>query len=280
MKAVICILTLLVGMTLQMPAVQAGMDEVQPPIEPGEIKKELLPIAYSGREKLKYAISWTGGVKLGELHLEIRKTLRQSNQFELHALVTTKGSFFDKIYPVRDIYLTTVVGNERLPSTYEVWQKEGYNYEAHRKTNYDQQAGLITYRKNEEPNVEYTIAGEVHNEFSAFFGSRLMDLSVGKSFTVPTFADKKKVDVLVQVTGKRFIGDTPIGPVDTVEVSPILNFKGLYDKSGDTVIWYTADECRVPVLVTSKIMIGSVTSTLIEYSNPDCARYADFQPST
>jgi hypothetical protein len=61
--------------------------------------------------------------------------------------------------------------------------------------------------------------------------------------------------------------------VDTVEVSPILKFKGLYDKRGDTTIWYTNDECRVPVKITSKLAIGSITSTLLSYDNPACSRY-------
>jgi hypothetical protein len=73
---------------------------------------------------------------------------------------------------------------------------------------------------------------------------------------------------------KTHLEDTVIGPVDTVEVMPILTFTGLYDKRGDTVIWYTNDECRVPVLINSKIVIGSLTSTLVYYSNPACKKYS------
>jgi len=52
-----------------------------------------------------------------------------------------------------------------------------------------------------------------------------------------------------------------------------MTFKGLYDKKGDTVIWYTDDECRVPVLITSKIVIGSLTARLAAYDNSACTRY-------
>jgi hypothetical protein len=52
-----------------------------------------------------------------------------------------------------------------------------------------------------------------------------------------------------------------------------MKFKGLYDKRGDTVIWYTDDECRVPVKVVSKLMIGSLTAELTESENAACTRY-------
>ncbi len=49
-----------------------------------------------------------------------------------------------------------------------------------------------------------------------------------------------------------------------------MKFKGLYDKDGDTVIWFTNDECRIPVRMNSKILIGSLTAELVSYSNPHC----------
>ena len=42
---------------------------------------------------------------------------------------------------------------------------------------------------------------------------------------------------------------------------------------GDTVIWYTDDDCRVPVRINSKIIIGSLTAELTAYENPACTLY-------
>jgi hypothetical protein len=58
-----------------------------------------------------------------------------------------------------------------------------------------------------------------------------------------------------------------------VVVMPVMKFKGLYDKDGDTVIWLTDDACRVPVKINAKIAIGSLTATLDGYSNSACERY-------
>jgi hypothetical protein len=242
----------------------------------GSIDPALAKIAYSGTEKMLYEVAYTGGVKLGDLLLEIRPIPGTEDGFELYALITTEDTFFDAVYPIHDVHVTRVNGEERLPYFYEVWQKEGFSYEAHRQTRYDQTAGQIRYQKDAGQPVEYDISGPTHNEFSSFFSSRLMQFDIGNSFLIPTFADKRRVDVEVKILGKYHLKNTALGPVETVEVSPILKFKGLYDKRGDTTIWYTNDECRVPVKITSKIAIGSITSTLKSYDNPACTRYTQF----
>lgn len=237
----------------------------------GVMSDEMVRVAYSGTEKFRYAVSWTGGVKIGELHLEIHRA--QEGGYELDAYVTTEGTFMNTIYPVHDTHTTRVRGEERLPYFYEVYQEEGYGYTAHRLTTYDQDKGVINYKKNDQPAREYKIEGTSHNEFSAFFASRLMEFKDGGAIIVPTFADKRRAEVVVKTVSRQLTEKTVLGNVQTVLVSPILKFKGLYDKRGDTVILYTDDECRVPVQINSKVVVGSITAKLIAYENPLCPRY-------
>jgi len=239
----------------------------------GVIDSRLLPIGYSGDERLEYDISWSGGIKIGELHLGITKIKDVEEGYVIRAYITTEGGLINGIYPVKDTHITHVRGRRRLPYKYEIWQKEGYNYEAHRLTEYDQEKGYIKLRKNNKNEGEYHVIGYVNNEFSSFFNSRLMSHEVGKKIIVPTFADKRRVEVVVNTVSKKHLEKTSIGPVSTVEVMPIMTFKGLYDKKGDTVIWYTDDECRVPVLIKSKIVIGSLTAKLAAYENSACSIY-------
>ena len=253
----------------------AGNGETQESTEKipfGRIDPKIARIAYSGEEKFIYDISWTGGIKIGELQLEVEKVPNRHDTYEIVAKVTTDNGMFHYLYPVKDTHVTIVTGDERLPVHYEIWQKEGRSYTAHRVITYDQQEGKVIYTKDGDPTREFSISGTTYNEFSSFFGSRVMPLEVGKPFKVPTFAYDKRNEVVVETMRKTHLEDTVIGPVDTVEVMPILTFTGLYDKRGDTVIWYTNDECRVPVLINSKIVIGSLTSTLVSYSNPACKK--------
>ncbi len=264
---------------------QPGVEPAQPKVSTqdipfGKIVPEIAKVAYSGGEKLTYDISWTGGLKIGELRLEIKKVPHEKETFEIVAQVTTDHGMLDYIYPVKDTHVTIVKGDERLPVYYEIWQKEGRSYTAHRVTRYEQKKGKVIYKKDGDPTEEFSIKGTTYNEFSSFFGSRVMPLEVNKPFKVPTFADDKRNEVVVEPMRKTRLENTVLGPVDTVEVMPILKFKGLYDKQGDTVIWYTDDECRVPVRINSKIVLGSLTSTLVSYSNPACEKYSMYQAKT
>lgn len=240
----------------------------------GIIDPALLATGYSGKENLVYDVSWTGGIKIGELHLQINSLAGTADEYEIRATVTTQNAAIDHIYPIKDLHVTRVRGPKRLPYHYEIWQKEGYRYRAHRVIEYNQETGQIRYMKNDKLEGLYQVEGETNNEFTSFFNSRLMDFVVGGRFIVPTFADKKRVEVVVNAISRKHFEETLIGPVTTMEIMPVLTFKGLYDKKGDTVIWYTDDECRVPVLINSKIRIGSLTAELTAYDNPACTRYA------
>jgi len=239
----------------------------------GEIDPALLSTAYRGDERLRYDVSYTGGLKLGELHMTVTRIAERPDSYQIHARVTTDDGLFSMLYPIEDVHVTKVSGPQRLPYYYEVWQKEGFNYEAHRVTKYDQRRGRIAYWHNEKPAEIFEVGSAIQNEFSSFFASRVMELIPGRPFVVSTFADYQRNEVVVMVRDREQVVETLFDSVETVVVEPIMKFSGLYDKRGDTVIWYTDDRCRVPVLVNSKLLIGSLTARLVAYHNPACPDY-------
>ncbi|MGI9536949.1 MAG: DUF3108 domain-containing protein [Desulfocapsaceae bacterium] len=239
----------------------------------GVIEKDLIAGIYSGNEKFRYDISYTGGLKLGELYLSVEPAEDVEDGFIINARATTENGMFSKVYPIEDVHVTRVQGPERLPYHYEVWQKEGFNYEAHRVFRYKQRKGRILYQHNDKPVEVFKVKTPIQNEFSSFFASRLMAFVPGQPFLVPTFADEKRNEVVVMVRGNEVMKKTILGDVDTMVVEPIMEFSGLYDKRGDTVIWYSNDECRVPVKVNSKLVLGSLTAKLVSYRNPACPQY-------
>jgi hypothetical protein len=240
----------------------------------GVVDPQLLETAYRDGERMRYDVTWSGGVKIGELTLEIKRIKGQKTAtHQVKAVISTENGAIHGIYPVRDVHVTTVLGKERLPSRYEVRQKEGYNYEAHSLTRYNQESGRIASKKNDNPKEVCWVKTPIHNEFSAFLSSRVMPFAVGEAFLVPTFADRKRNEVKVQVMARETLAETVLGKVETMKVTPVLEFKGLYDKSGDTVIWYTDDACRVPVLINSRLKIGSLTMSLVSYENERCPQY-------
>ncbi|HER62763.1 MAG TPA: DUF3108 domain-containing protein [Desulfobacteraceae bacterium] len=238
-------------------------------LQDGKIRQEAMDTVFSGREEMHFTISWTGGVKIGDLFLTLKRI--GNDEYEIHARITDYG-LFKFFYPVDDVFDTRVRGAFKLPYQYDVLQREGRGSVTRRQSLYDQEKLVVVYRKNDSPEQAFDISRPVHNEFSSFYITRSMDLEPGGSFVVPTFADKKVNEVKVKVGGPEDI-DSPFGRVRTLVVMPLMKFRGLFDKDGDTIIWLTDDLCRVPVKIRSKILIGSLTAELDDYANPACERY-------
>ncbi len=78
--------------------------------------------------------------------------------------------------------------------------------------------------------------------FPAFFITRALRLKKEVQQIIPSFVDKKRHKVAVKVFGKEQ-KEAMFGPRNTIKVMPKMNFKGLYDKDGDTVFWLTDDAC-------------------------------------
>ena len=234
------------------------------------VQQSVVAKIFSGIELLHYSISWSGGVKIGDLRIVVSQA-ENGDGFSIQARVTDYG-LFRLFYPVDDTFSTLVRGPLKLPYRYEVLQKEGYGgRETRRLTEYDQQHFRVSYQKNSQPVKTFTLTGTAYNEFSSFFITRALKFQ-GREHVVPTFVDEKRHEVPVVLLGREK-RESRFGRVDTLKVMPKMDFKGLYDKDGDTVFWLTDDACRVPVAINSKILIGSLTADLVEYANPACPEW-------
>ena len=234
---------------------------------PLAINQDALAVIYSGREKMHFSISWSGGIKIGDLYMTMTP-VDSGEGLAITARVTDYG-LFKFFYPVDDTFTTYIRGPLKLPYRYEVHQLEGRGMDVRRLTLYDQDNFSVIYRKNDNPQVAFSMEGPAYNEFSSFFITRALQLVPGRQEIVPTFVDDKRHRVAVKVFGvepRKSIFAT----MDTIKVMPKMSFKGLYDKDGDTVFWLTNDNCRIPVEIDSKILIGSLVAELVDYSNPAC----------
>jgi hypothetical protein len=200
--------------------------------------------------------------------MTIRRQPEKADAFEIFAKITDAGPL-ELLYPVDDTFSCLVAGPMKLPYLYTVHQKEGFRREIHRLTRYDQANRQVWYQKNKETEQQFDIAGSTYNEFASFIISRALMFREGESIIVPTFADKKRHDVKVMAMRKEKRA-TLFGDKKTLVVQPQMQFKGLYEKSGNTTLWLTDDRCRVPVEIHSKIVIGALVAELVEYTNPAC----------
>jgi hypothetical protein len=237
----------------------------------------VLATIFSGTESLHYSVSWSGGMKIGDIYLDIRPEKKEKGAYSISAKVKDYGPL-ELFYPVDDTFRCFVNGPLKLPYRYEVYQKEGYGRETTRLTLYNQDLRHISYQKNKEPKQQFTVTGTVYNEFASFIITRALVFREGEGIIVPTFADKKRHEVRVALLAKEK-RKTLFGEKKTLKVQPRMHFKGLYDKDGETVLWLTDDTCRVPVEIRSKIVIGSLVAELVGYTNPACKELVERRPA-
>lgn len=226
--------------------------------------QQALATLRASEEVIHFSVSWSGGVKIGDLRLRLAPA--NSDGQVLTARVTDSG-LFKLVYPLDDLFATSMLG-PLLPYRYEVRQIER-GRTVHRLTLFDQQRCEVIYQKQNGPRETLRLDGPAHNEFSAFLVTRALRLLPGLTQQVPVFADKKRHLVPIQVLGSE-IKDSIFGKVRTLKVQPKMTFKGLYEKDGDTIFWLTDDACRVPVEIRAKLLIGSLQAELTDYINPAC----------
>jgi hypothetical protein len=237
-------------------------------LHPRDILQATLAAVYSGDETLHYAVSWSGGVKIGDIHLQIQRQNTSETGYVIVAKVKDYGPL-SVFYPVDDQFRCFVDGPMKLPTRYEVEQKEGYGRETTRLSEYDQGMKIVRYQKNKNKVETFQLDGAVYNEFAAFIITRALAYIGKVEIIVPTFADKKRHEVKVAVANRE-TRKTLFGPMKTLKVRPKMQFRGLYEKSGSTTLWLTDDRCRVPVEIHSRIVVGSLVAELVDYSNSAC----------
>lgn len=234
------------------------------------VDSEQLKAIYSGNEEMHYVVSWSGGIKIGDLYLTTA-LLENEKSLSIRARVKDYG-LFHLFYPVDDGFVTLVNGSLKLPYRYEVEQHEGHSSSTTRRlTLYDQENLQVRYQKNKGAWKNFSLSGPAYNEFSSFYITRALSFA-GEHPVVPTFVDEKRHEVVVTLLAREK-KKSIFGEVETIKVIPKMDFKGLYDKDGDTVFWLTDDDCRIPVVIQSKIVVGSLVAELVSYKNPACPQW-------
>jgi hypothetical protein len=107
----------------------------------------------------------------------------------------------------------------------------------------------------------YTIEPGTRDILSALYYVRGQDLEVGDEVRVRTFDGGKNYEAVVSVLRRERV-DSELGEVDCLVVRPELR-EGPFAKTGDILIWLTDDDLKVPVLLKSRVAIGSFVARLI-----------------
>ncbi len=208
-----------------------------------------------------YNIYWSG-IKAGEATLSLEDTPEGLTITSRARSVPLISIFYEV-----DDFAQSTLSPDGHPTKYTLKIREG----SHRrdKVTYfnaaskDGSQKIIYINNLDNERVEYSLEKQAFDPLSAVYKIRKSPLKAGRSEYIDIFDNKKVFNTEVQVLGKERIS-TPAGEFDTIVIKPILKSEGIFLKSGEIYIWLTDDEKRIPVMIKSKVKIGSVTVELAE----------------
>lgn len=230
------------------------LPKASPAEEPAPLPVERLPFAPG--EQLDFAVKY-GVVRAGDARLAV-ESLEDVNGEPVYRLVSTASSsrFFSTFFTVKDRVESLWSLSRRVPLRFEKHIHEG-NYRKDSVIEFDHEQGHAIYENGDRMEIE---AG-TQDVLSAFYFIRCNRLDVGKSVHVPNHSDGENYPLEVKVVRRETI-EVPAGKFRCVVVEPLLKSAGLFKQEGRLTIWLTDDARKMPVLMKSKVAVGSIVAEL------------------
>lgn len=252
----------LVGVVLVVCPTRAGDAAGEPARDPSDsIAVPLLPRPPFGvGERLVFSLDY-GLINAGEGTLEVAGMV-QYQGVTCYRIESTASSnrFFSGIYRVRD-KVVSYVDEAALFSRYFMKRLREGTFRRTEEIDFDHEALVARYHDGRE----YEISAGIHDVLSAFYYVRTLDLEVGRDVFLTVHDSRKTYDLRIIVHRQQAV-ETAFGTFDCFVIQPVMLGEGLFKHEGDLMIYLTADERRIPVRMTTRLPVGSITATLREYT--------------
>jgi len=246
-----------------------GVAQVPGPVllhrDTSEGRPVLRSIPYSAfglGERLVYDVDYSF-IKAGEAVLAI-PSVEQVQGRDAYRIVFTVNSTptFSFFFKVDDRYETVMDVDGLFPWRFSQKIREG-KYRRDFEAEFDQVNNIARANNKEYPTPPY-----VHDVVSAFYFARTLDFSnmrIGAKVYLHNFFKDTTHPLPVKFLGHQQIS-VPAGVFNCVIIEPLIREGGLFKSEGRVILWLTNDERRIPVKVSTKVLIGSIEAELREYS--------------
>jgi hypothetical protein len=232
----------------------------------------LLP--FISGEKLEYEMKW-GFFPVGYATMEVNRLSGDDGNHsamgpvnQVRFFVRT-NSFADTFYKVRTTITSTMDDAFTRTLSYQKSQREG-STRREILVDYDYRKKEVRYSLNGEDPKTMPLPEPCFDPLAIAYYFRIHPIEPNSEKVLPT-CDGKKFRRVVVRSGAREKLKLPMGTYSAIRTEPAMeNLGGIFNKSPDGLlqVWYSADHRRVPVRVSSKVVVGSFTATLTRASPP------------
>ena len=222
----------------------------------GDVVMPGLPFAPG--EKLTFSVRY-GFIKAGIATMEVAGVVdcAGSKCFHLVSEARSTGTF-SLIFEVEDRVESHMDVADLYTLRYEKNLREGH-YRDQEVVVFDQTEHTATYPDGKVVEVPE----RVQDVLTSLYYVRTLDLEVGKSIFIENHADEKNYALEIRVLRLEEV-EVPAGRFECFVLEPILRASGIFQHRGRLSVWISSDPSRIPVMMKSKIIIGSIDAVLVE----------------
>jgi len=219
-------------------------------------------VAFGIGEKFSFDINY-GFINAGSATMEVVRLVEYANR-PCYQIVTgaQSNSFFSTFYKVEDRVESIIDAVGLFSWRFEKNLREG-GYKADREYTFDHKRHVVFYE-----NDTISVSPFAQDPVSTFYYVRTQNLEPGKSVFVENFTDGKSYALEVRVLRREKIS-VEAGTFDCVVVEPLMQGVGVFKAEGRLTVWLTDDRLKMPVLMKSKVLVGSISAELTDFELGD-----------
>jgi hypothetical protein len=214
--------------------------------------------AFGAGESLVFTIGWKM-VEAGEATLEVLEVFEHKDRpvYKIRS-VAKSYPFFDSFFKVRDT-AESWIDVEGLFSWYFMKKLREGGYKSELTQKYDQFRNILYTR-----DTIFSVPRYVQDVLSSLYYIRTQKLEVGDTITLDNFGKRNCYPLDVIVHGKEIV-EVPAGKFKCIKVEPLLKAAGIFKHEGRMTVYLTDDRLKMPVLLESKVVVGSIYAKLSDY---------------
>ena len=220
-------------------------------------------------EELKYWVYYDapllGKVYAGKATLEVSKDRDIFNgRSSYHAIGKGRSTgSFDFFFRVRDRFESWFDEEDLRPYRFLRRTNEG-GYIVNDDVDFDYHKMSATSRQREIP-----ILLNTYDMVSAYYFARNLDvenIQIDDTFPIDFYLDDSVYTSVIVYKGVEIV-ETSMGKFRCMKFMPMVVTGEVFDNPYPMSIWITDDRNRIPILVKSEIIVGSIKGELFEFKN-------------
>lgn len=224
------------------------------------------PVPFAPGEQATYEVSFLG-VPSGVAQITVGLRTDQYGARVLPLVCVGQSTSLASVFQIKDRFVSYFDPAEKksVGVDYFIDENRSRRKEQFRFNQEPQKVFAHKKKEGQGPyDVTYDVPDGTMDLAAAAFWLRSHDIVVGAVHQMPIFTGAKWYPMKATIEAKETI-TTKLGETSAYRVSISTDFQGNAATKGNILVWYTADEKKLPVRVRADFVVGNATADIVQY---------------